>query len=123
MANKAIGDATVRSPIDGLVLEKRLQVGEYATMVPPSPVLVLQDQSTLELKFRLPERALSTIHQGDKVSIAIPALGVTRDATISEIAPMVDTRTRTIELTAVLTNTDGALRPGLMAEVKLGGPS
>jgi membrane fusion protein (multidrug efflux system) len=123
MASKAIGDATVRAPIDGVVLEKRLSVGEYATMMPPTPVLVLQDQATLELKFRLPERILASIRKGDKVTVAIPALEVARDAVISEVAPMVDTRTRTIELTAVLDNADGALRPGLMAEVKLQGPS
>ena len=33
--------------------------------------------------------------------------------------PSVDPRTRTIELTAVLDNGDGALRPGLMADVAL----
>jgi membrane fusion protein (multidrug efflux system) len=123
IATKGIADATVRSPISGVVLEKKLSVGEYASMAPASPVLVLQDQATLELKFRLPERALATIHRGDKVRVRIPALGVTRDATISEIAPMVDTRTRTIELTAQLDNADGALRPGQMAEVELQGPS
>jgi multidrug efflux pump subunit AcrA (membrane-fusion protein) len=44
---------------------------------------------------------------------------VARKATISIVAPSVDPRTRTVELTAVLDNRDGALRPGLMADVEL----
>lgn len=120
MANKAIADATVRSPITGVVLTKLMSVGEYANLMGGGPVLVLQDQSSLELKFRLPERSLATIKKGDAVEVAIPALGTTRKATIGEISPMVDPRTRTIELTAVLDNADGTLKPGMMAEVKLG---
>lgn len=122
MANKAIADATVRSPISGVVINKLMSVGEYATMMPPSPVLIVQDQSVLELKFRLPEKALASLHVDDKVAVTIPALGVHRAATISEISPQADPRTRTIELTAAIDNKDGALRPGLAAEVVLGAP-
>jgi RND family efflux transporter MFP subunit len=120
LADKAIGDATVRSPLSGIVIKKLMSVGEYATMMPPSSVLVVQDQSSLELTFHLPERSLSSLHQGDPVSISIQSLGITRAAKISQISPMVDPRTRTIELTAVLDNCDGALRPGVAAEVSLG---
>jgi RND family efflux transporter MFP subunit len=123
MASKAIGDATVRSPIAGVVIKKLMSVGEYATMMPPSAVVVVQDQSSLELTFHLPERSLSSLHQDDPVTVAIESLGVTRAATIARISPQVDPRTRTIEVTAVLDNCDGALRPGLAAEVSLGAPT
>ena len=120
MANKAIADATVKAPIDGVVVKKLLNVGEHASTMPPSPVLVLQDQSSLELKFRLPERALASIEKGDRITVAIPSLEASRPATVALVSPSVDPRTRTVELTAVLDNADGALRPGMMAEVTLG---
>jgi len=81
--------------------------------------VVVQDQATLDLKFRLPEQALATVRTGDPIRVALPALATSRSATISIVAPSVDPRTRTIELTAVLDNRDGALRPGLMADVAL----
>ncbi|MGH9889620.1 MAG: efflux RND transporter periplasmic adaptor subunit, partial [bacterium] len=84
---------------------------------PATQVLMLQDQATLDLKFRLPERSLAQVKTGDAITVALPALAMSRKATISIVAPMVDARTRTIELTAVLDNRDGALRPGLMADV------
>jgi RND family efflux transporter MFP subunit len=117
MSNKAIGDATTRAPLSGIVIKKTMSVGEYATMMPPSPVVVIQDQSSLELKFKVPEKQLTSVHQGDPVTVSIASLGVKRAATISEISPMVDPTTRTIELTAILENCDGGLKPGLGAEV------
>jgi RND family efflux transporter MFP subunit len=123
MANKQISDATVRSPLSGVVIKKLMSVGEYATMMPPSPVLIIQDQSSLEVKFHLPERSLSELKQGDPVTITVASLGITRAAKITQISPMVDPRTKTIELTAMLDNCSGDLRPGLSAEIALGAPA
>jgi RND family efflux transporter MFP subunit len=119
MARKALADATVRSPLDGVVASKLKNEGEMATMMPPTVVLVLQDQSTLELRFRLPERALSEIAVGDPVTAKFNAVGVTREAKVARIQPAVDARTRTVEVVAELPNKDGALRSGLLAEVSL----
>ncbi len=120
LASKQIADATVRSPMAGVVLTKLMNVGEYATLMPPSPVLVLQDQSSLDLEFNLPERSLAAIHVKDKITVSIPALGLTRTAEITEISPMVNPVTRTLKFTAALANKDGVLKPGLMAEVTMG---
>jgi membrane fusion protein (multidrug efflux system) len=119
VANKAVADTTAAAPIDGVVVSRAVALGDYVGDSPPTQVLVLQDQATLDLKFRLPERALATVRRGDALTVSLPALGVSRKAAISIVAPSVDARTRTIELTAVLDNRDGALRPGLMADVEL----
>lgn len=123
MSSKLIGDAAVRSPLSGVVTRKLMNVGEYATMMPPSPVVIVQDQSSLELKFRLPERTLTSVKTGDAVTVQIPSLGQVRRADVAQVSPVVDPRTRTIELTAVLDNCDGGLLPGLTAEVALGAPA
>lgn len=119
MAAKAVDDAIARAPIDGVIVARPIALGDYVNDGPPTQVLVLQDQATLDLKFRLPERALAAVKSGDAITVSLPALATSRKATISIVAPRVDARTRTIELTAVLDNTDGALRPGLMADVAL----
>ena len=119
VATKAVADATARAPIDGVVVARPVAFGDYVSDAPPTHVLVLQDQATLDLKFRLPEQALASVRTGDAITVALPALAASRKATISIVAPSVDPRTRTVELTAVIDNRDGALRPGLMAEVAL----
>ena len=121
VAAKAVADTTAAAPIDGVVVSRAVSLGDYVSDAPPTQVVVLQDQTTLDLKFRLPEQALATVRRGDPLTVALPALAVTRKATISIVAPSVDPRTRTVALTAVIDNRDGALRPGLMADVQLDG--
>jgi RND family efflux transporter MFP subunit len=119
MSNKALADATVRSPIDGVVVQKLKSEGETATMMPPTVVLVIQDQSSLELRFRLPERALRYMKIGDSVKARFDALGLDREAKITRIQSAIDAQTRTVEVMVLLPNQDGALRAGLLASVEL----
>jgi RND family efflux transporter MFP subunit len=120
LAQKYANDLAVTSPIDGVVASKLMNVGETATLMPPSVVLVIQEVDTLELRARLPETALRTVHVGHQLRVSFPATGETRDATIKRIAPTIDARTRTIEIIAELPNSDGGLKAGMMAEVAYG---
>lgn len=120
MSQKALEDAAVRAPFDGVVTAKLKSVGELATMMPPTIVVVLQQHSVLDVEFRLPERALATVKTGDAVSVSFSSLGVTRSAKIVRVLPNVDPRTRTVGVVAELPNADLFLKPGLLASVKLG---
>jgi RND family efflux transporter MFP subunit len=120
MAQKALSDATVRSPINGVVTAKLKNEGEMATTMPPTVVLVVQDQSVLELRFRLSERSLAEVKLGDTVTARFEAINRTEKAKVTRIQAAVDPRTRTIEVVAELPNPGGQLRSGLLAEVTLG---
>lgn len=120
LARKMAGDTSVRSPIDGVVTAKLKNLGETVTMMPPTVVLVVQDLHELELRARLPERALAVVDTGAELQVRIPALGSERKATIARVQPTVDARTRTVEVIAKLDNADGKLRPGMLAEVSVG---
>jgi RND family efflux transporter MFP subunit len=120
MAQKALADAVVKSPIDGVVTAKLKNEGEMATMMPPTVVLVVQDQSVLELRFRLAEKAMTEVKLGAPVVARFEALGVTEKAKVSRIQPAVDARTRTVEVVAELDNSRGILKSGLLAEVTVG---
>lgn len=120
MAAKMSTDTTLRSPIDGVVTAKLKNVGEMVTMMPPTIVIVIQDQSSLELRFRVPEQELPSLEVGKEVSARIGGVDVRRSAKIHRVNPTIDPRTRTLEVVAVIDNTDGALRPGMLVEVNYG---
>jgi RND family efflux transporter MFP subunit len=120
-AQKARADTTVRSPIDGVVTAKLKSEGEMVTMMPPSPVVVVEDHSVLELRFRLPERSLTAIKPGDTVQASFTAIGLARDAKVVRISPNVDPMTRTIEVIAEIPNKDEQLKAGMLAELEIGG--
>jgi RND family efflux transporter MFP subunit len=120
LLQKTAADSVVRSPIDGVVTSKLKNVGETVTMMPPTTVLVVQDVRRLELRTRLPERALGSIAPGAKLVAKFPAIGVERTVPVARVNPAVDVATRTVEVVADVDNSDGKLRPGMLAEVTLG---
>lgn len=117
LAQRHQTNMVVTSPIDGVVSEKRMNVGETATLMPPSVVLVIQNIDKLELRARLPETALKTVREGAKIDVRFPATGETRTVAIKRIAPTVDARTRTIEIVAEIDNPDHHLKAGMLTEV------
>jgi RND family efflux transporter MFP subunit len=117
--NQAIADATVRSPMSGVVVKKLVSEGETATKMPPTVVLIVQDQSTLELRFRMPEKMLGQLQPGKKLRADFTAQGVKRDAEIVRVSGDIDPASRTFEVFAHIPNTDGALKPGMLADVEM----
>jgi len=122
MARRGTADSAVVSPIDGLVAHKFKDVGETVTMMPPTIVVVIQDQSVLEVRTRIPEAALRLVHVGDQVTAHFSALGVAREAKVVRVQPTVDAATRTIEIVTDVDNKDGTLRPGMYVELELRPP-
>lgn len=122
MARRTTSDSAVTSPIDGVVARKLKSVGETVTMMPPTTVLVVQDQSVIELRARIPETTLKHVREGELITAHFSAVDVTRPATVVRIQPTVDPQTRTIEIVADVDNSDNLLRPGMYVEVDLAPP-
>jgi RND family efflux transporter MFP subunit len=117
VAERHATNMVVTAPFDGVITEKRMNVGETATLMPPSIVVVLQDLDSLELRARLPERALKRVHEGSELTVRFPAIGQSRKVRVKRISPTIDARTRTIEIVADIDNHDRRLLSGMLAEV------
>jgi RND family efflux transporter MFP subunit len=115
----SLADRTVRSPIGGVVTERFKHVGEAVTSMPPTIVLELQDQSQLELRFRVPEAVMRAVEPGTLVRAHFPALDVAHDVKVERLGAEVDPRTRTIEVVCLLPNRDLRLKPGMSADVEI----
>jgi RND family efflux transporter MFP subunit len=117
LAQRRAANMAVYSPIDGIVTARRMNVGETATLMPPSIVLVIQNLDVLELRARLPESALRSVREQSELVVTFPALDERRKVKVKRIAPVIDARTRTIEIVAELPNADHRLKAGMLAEV------
>ena len=113
----SMADTTTRSPIDGIVTEKRKNAGEAVATMPPTVVVVVEDRSVLELRFRVPEQHLTRLPPGTELEAAFAALGAKRAVKVSRHGQSVDPLTRTIEVICDIDNADGTLKPGMSAEV------
>jgi membrane fusion protein (multidrug efflux system) len=119
MAKKALGDTVLRAPYNGVVVKKMASVGDYATSMPPTVIMVLMEISTLELKISLPEPDLQRVKQGSAVEVHFPSMERTIIATVTRIIRNVDTMTRSFTVVVEIPNKDMSLKPGLYARVKI----
>ncbi len=115
-AKKTLADTAVTSPLRGVVTKRFKDPGETVTMTPATTVLVVQDLSKIEIRVNLPESAMGRIHAGDPMNVNFRALGEVVDIPITRINPSVDSRARTIEVIAVVNNSDGKYKSGMLVE-------
>lgn len=117
LLRQQIADSTLRSPVDGIVAEKRTDVG--ARLGDGGVAFVVVQLSPLKLRFQVPERYLGRIKAGDRVTARVdPYPNETFEGTIKTIGGVIDPRTRTMFAEAEFSNADGRLRPGLFARVE-----
>ena len=112
-----LADSTLRSPVDGIVADKRTDVG--ARLGDGGVAFVVMQLSPLRLRFQIPERYLGRINVGDPVTARVdPYPNETFTGTIKTVGGIIDPRTRTMFAEAEFANADGRLRPGLFARVE-----
>lgn len=109
----------VRSPINGVVLERLVTPG--STVVPGTPLFVVSDLSTLWAIAEVDESHLSRVKVGRPVEVIVAAYPDERFAgTITFIADMINPKTRRITIRSTVANTDGRLKPEMFATMALG---
>jgi HlyD family secretion protein len=121
IAQKALLDATLVSPLDGVVQMRQASVGELLTVGTPVATLVRIDP--LRLRLEIPDSAAGGVAVGQDVRV-LPGVGKSYPAKIARVAPALDEQNRTLTVEAEVPN-PGDLRPGsfVTAEVDLGASS
>lgn len=117
LMQQQLADSTLRSPVDGIIADKRTDVG--ARLGDGGVAFVVVQLSPLKLRFQVPERYLGRIKQGDQVTARVdPYPNETFEGTIKTVGGIIDPQTRTMFAEAEFANRDGRLRPGLFARVE-----
>jgi membrane fusion protein (multidrug efflux system) len=118
MFRQQLADAVLRSPIDGVVAEKRTDVGQR--LGDATVALVIAQTSPLKLRFRVPERYLASVHKGQTVKATVdPYPGQVFEGKVTVTGGVIDSATRSLVVETEFANRDGKLRPGLFARVEL----
>ncbi|HEX6851734.1 MAG TPA: efflux RND transporter periplasmic adaptor subunit [Candidatus Polarisedimenticolaceae bacterium] len=113
------GDAKVQAPFDGVVTARHVEAGDMAA--PGASLFTLEDLSKVKVEATVAESAAAALAPGNPVEVRFTT-GIARTATITEILPATDPRSRTVVVRVVLDNVDGALRSGSFARLALPGP-
>jgi membrane fusion protein (multidrug efflux system) len=118
MANKALGDAAVRAPFSGMVVERFVSLGEYVR--PGAAVAEVVEIDPLRLELTVPESEVGQVSAGQNVSFEVTAFpGERFAAQIARLAPAVRKGTRDLVVEAVVANPGGKLLPGMFALARI----
>ena len=120
-AQVALADRAVRAPFAGVIGLAEVKPGDRVT--PDTALATLDDRRQLRVAFDLPERYLSALAVGRKLSVSTSAWPEHRfDGRVAEIDSRVDPATRQIRLQAAVPNVGDRLRPGMSFSVRLSLP-
>jgi RND family efflux transporter MFP subunit len=116
---------TIRSPIDGVILEKLVQPNELVmpqsfggTRGPSTALVALADPKDLQVEIDMNEADLSKISMGQKCRVAPEAYpDNSYSGRVAEIAPEADRSKGTLQIKVQIENPDQYLTPELTAKV------
>jgi len=112
------------SPLNGVITQRYASDGAMiqagtASNTQAMPVVHVAQDDTLRLMLPVPEAYVGIIHNGEPVSVTVPALGRTLPAKVTRFADRVQASTRTMTAEVDLKNTKLDLIPGMYAQVQL----
>lgn len=115
-ARAKVSDLVIRAPFSGILGFREVSQGAYVNA--GSSITNLDDVSRIKVDFHLPERLLTHINVGQRVSAANTAY---QDkmfiGKITAIDSRVDSTTRTIKVRAIINNYSLKLHPGMLLNI------
>jgi RND family efflux transporter MFP subunit len=117
LARARVRNATITSPIDGVVTDIQARVG---TTVGPSAAIMTLVPPDLQVVVRADQSQLSQLQTGQPVNLSIQ--GFDKDAfsgTVSAIAPVLDPRTRSVAVQIDVPDPQRKLKPGMFAQLAI----
>lgn len=118
IAARALEDARLLSPIDGVLARKNAEVG--SNVAPGSPVFTVIDVSQLRFTFSVPDNRIQSLKIGDRVPLNVePMTKASTVGVIAKIFPVADPLLRTFTVEVAVPNEDRRLKAGMVASAYL----
>jgi HlyD family secretion protein len=116
--------ATIRSPVDGIVVSRNVDVGQTvaASFSTPTLFTIAQDLTKMEIDTSVDEADISRIRVGQQVTFTVdayPEIGFTGKVSQIRNAPVVTQNVVTYVVVVSVDNKDLKLKPGMTANVAI----
>ena len=107
----------IRAPIDGVVTEKHLAVGE--AVKEDASIFTIADLSTVWAEMTIYPKDLAAVKLGQKVMVRVSALNAEAEGRVSYVGSLIGEQTRSAKARVTLPNPERSWRPGLFVTVDL----
>lgn len=115
-AEITLKDTILRSPIDGVVLKRSLEVGSLAGQ--GTTAFILADTASMKAVFGVSDTALQELKLDTPIMVAADAVpGGSFEGRITRISPSADPASRIFEVEVKIPNPDNTMKVGMIASV------
>jgi membrane fusion protein, multidrug efflux system len=113
--------ARIAAPFNGIVARRYVRAGQ--SVAKGDRLFWVTAEGPLRVRFTLPEKFIRHIRERDELQLISPDAPLERHlARVTEISPVVDPASGTIEIVAELQGAKGSLRPGMSAIIRVPNP-
>ena len=123
-AQNMLDNTIIRSPIDGTILERAVEQGEFVTngfvgdKGAKGYVVTLADLNDLQVELDINQNDFARLHMGQKGIVTTDAYPDRKyDGTIAEMSPKADRQKATVQVKVQIQHPDSYLRPEMNASV------
>ena len=119
-AQTSLGYATLSAPMNGTLLQRKIEVGDLVG--PGTTGFVLADVSWVKVVFGVPDIMLDRVKLGSRIQISTASVpGKHFTGTVTAVSPSADANTRVSEIEVSVPNASGELRDGMVASLEVPG--
>jgi membrane fusion protein, multidrug efflux system len=118
LAKLELNYSAIRSPISGVVAERKIKVGNM--LLPNQATFRVTGLDPLIAVLHVPERQISKLRRGQKAKLGVDAVkDVAFVGKIKRISPVVDPTTGTVKVTLEMHDPSGRLKPGMFSRINI----
>jgi len=117
-ARQTLADCELRAPISSWVLQRNVEVGDFAAT--GTAGFTLGDTRQVKAVFGVPDNLLSSLKVGQKQAVVTESVPQVFQGRVTAISPIADAKSRTFEIEVTIPNADGLLKAGMVATLDLG---
>jgi RND family efflux transporter MFP subunit len=117
-AEIALGDSSLKAPMDGMVLQRNIDVGSLVAA--GTVAFAVADVKSLKVVFGVPDVTLRDIQLGSPLAITVDAFpGGEFPGRVTAISPAADPQSRVFNIEITVPNPQNQLKPGMVAALRL----
>jgi multidrug efflux system membrane fusion protein len=118
LATTALNDCSLRSPINGWVVERDVEIGAYAAT--GTQAFIVADTHLVKAVFGVPDTTIQSAKLGAPETITTSSLPDEFHGKITAVSPSADPKSRVFSVEVTIPNGDNRLKPGMVATLSVG---
>lgn len=110
---------TIRSPVNGVVVEVMRKPGEFGAITFKDPILKLAEIDPLHVEAILPASMYGKLKRGQRAIVELePSIGGRYETTVAVVDPVIDAASGTLGVRMLLPNRKGTIPAGVRCRVQ-----